>query len=176
MKKQGNEYYTLAIDPGNEQTGYCLLSPSLYPIKFAKKENEEVVLDILDILCNTNFRPIQVPIEHIECFGMPAGKTLFETAYFIGRLTEIVSRSAEVYRIYRHEEKMCLCHSMKANDATIKQALVDRFAPNEPNHGKGSKKKQGYFYGFKADVWSAFAIGVTFRDKWKTKKGKIEGE
>ena len=63
----------------------------------------------------------------------------------------------DVEFVTRKEEKLAICHSMKANDATIRQALVDRFAPGTPNHGKGNKKKPGFFYGFSADMWSAFA-------------------
>jgi hypothetical protein len=61
---------------------------------------------------------------------------------------------------------MNLCHSMKANDATIKQALVDRFAYGISNHGKGSKKEPGWFYGFSKDVWAAYAVGVTYHDMY----------
>ncbi|KHD34036.1 hypothetical protein NL50_18035, partial [Clostridium acetobutylicum] len=68
--------------------------------------------------------------------------------------------------IYRKDEKMNLCHSMKANDSTITQALVDRFAYGVRNHGKGTKKEPGWFYGFKKDIWQAYAVGVTYFDMY----------
>jgi hypothetical protein len=74
--------------------------------------------------------------------------------------------------IYRKDEKMNLCGSMKANDSTIKQALVDRFASGQKNYGKGTKKAPGFFYGFSKDMWAAMAVAVTYYDKYITKTFK----
>jgi hypothetical protein len=62
------------------------------------------------------------------------------------------------------DEKKTICHNPRANDSTIRQALIDRFAYGVPNKGKGSKKDPGWFYGFHADVWSAYAVAVTYAD------------
>jgi hypothetical protein len=50
---------------------------------------------------------------------------------------------------------------MKAKDSNIRQALIDRFGD------VGTKNNQGFFYGFKKDIWSAFAVGCTYLDKQK---------
>jgi hypothetical protein len=101
----------------------------------------------------------------IASYGMPVGAEVFDTCVCIGRLTERFTQlQFPVTYIYRKDEKMNLCHSMKANDATIKQALVDRFARGEPNYGKGTKARPGWFYGFRADMLAAYAVGVTYHD------------
>ncbi|MGN1298123.1 MAG: hypothetical protein ACI4VH_06915 [Clostridia bacterium] len=53
---------------------------------------------------------------------------MFETCVWIGRFKEIaIVRNIEVEYIYRKDEKMNICHSMKAKDSNIRQALIDRF-------------------------------------------------
>ena len=70
----------------------------------------------------------------------------------------------DIKLIYRKQEKMNLCGTMRSKDKDIRQALVDRFAPNTPNGGKGSKDDKGWFYGFRADIWSAYAVAITYYD------------
>ena len=171
--------YILGIDPGTTETAYCLCEvngdmsgskPPLKIISYAKTSNEDAK-EFLKNTCSeidTNNEEIIVSIEHLESYGTAVGKSTFETAYYIGELREAVfpyslsNEKIRVDRIYRHEEKMRICQSMKANDATIKRMLVDTFANNpEKNYGKGTKSDPDFFYGFKADCWSAFAICCT---------------
>ncbi len=66
---------------------------------------------------------------------------------------------------------MHLCGSPRAKDPNVTQALVDRFARGETNYGKGTKKSPGFFYGFSADMWQAYALAVTYLDM--KKEGKL---
>lgn len=155
----------LAIDPGSTESAYVILDENLKPIEFAKIDNE----DILDCINSGDFKKVdKIAIEMIASYGMAVGKEVFDTCVWIGRFYEKLNNCsiANIQFIYRKDEKMNLCHSMKANDATIKQALVDRFAYGVRNHGKGTKKEPGWFYGFKADCWAAYAVGVTYFDKY----------
>jgi hypothetical protein len=96
----------------------------------------------------------------IASYGMPVGASVFETCVWIGRFIQR-RKCPDFEYIYRKEEKMNLCYSMKAKDSNIRQALIDRFGE------VGTKKNQGFFYGFKKDIWAAFAVGVTYLDKQK---------
>ena len=108
---------------------------------------------------------LRIAIEMIASYGMPVGKEVFDTCVWIGRLLERF-KNVRSTLIYRKDEKLTICNSPRANDATIRQALVDRFAPGTPNKGKGSKKWPGWFYGFRADIWQAYAVGVTYHDMY----------
>jgi len=106
-----------------------------------------------------------VVIEQIASYGMSVGKEVFDTAMWSGRFIEIFTRRGfTVEFLPRITVKMNLCKSPRAGDSNIIQALVDRFAPGQKNHGKGTKKSPGWFYGFSADIWQAYALGVTHID------------
>lgn len=158
--------YFLALDPGTTDTGVCIIDKTTMKPYFAQKLSNEDTLEVLD---KSGVFDVVV-IEMIASYGMAVGKAVFETCVWIGRFAQKAkSKGYEVHQLYRKEEKINLCHSMKANDSNIKCALVDRFACHEKNYGKGTKKNPGWFYGFRADVWSAYAVGVTF---WDLKKRK----
>lgn len=172
--------YIVGIDPGNIKSAFCLCDPDLKPLAFEKCDNmlydgaeehdlffdhvKEAMVEHIPA-----YVPFEVVIEDLENFGMPVGRSMFDTAKYIGRLDLLFHLvfNCRTHHIFRHEEKMAICHSAKANDATIRQALVDRFAPGQKNHGKGTKADRGFFYGFSADVWSSFAICTAFHDREK---------
>ena len=155
----------LAIDPGCTESAYVVLDNNLKPIEFAKVKNEL----LLGFLYGDRFRAHKVnnfAIEMVACYGMPVGKEVFDTCTWIGRFYEVISMDYcnDPTLIYRKDEKMNLCGTMKAKDSNIIQALVDRFAYNIPNKGKGTKNNPGWFYGFSKDIWQSYAVGVTYHD------------
>lgn len=156
----------LAIDPGNIESGYALIDrDTLEPLFVGKVKNEE----LLRLIELGEFDGVRnVAIEMVACYGMAVGATVFDTCVWIGRFKENITYFLEVepIYIYRKEEKLNLCGSMKAKDSNIIQALIDRFAPNTLNKGKGNKKEPGWFYGFKKDIWQAYAVGVTYHDMY----------
>ena len=151
----------LAIDPGNEVSGFVIIDMDTY-----KPDLSGIVSnrDLRERLFRGNFE--DVAIEMISNQGMPVGKSVFDTVLHIGRFVEIASANGLYLPklIYRREVQMNLCGTMKAKDANVIQALIDRFAPDTPNRGKGTKADPGWFYGFKSHVWQAYAVGVTALD------------
>ena len=156
----------LAIDPGNIESGYALIDKdTLEPLEIGKIKNEELMRQIE----GDEFNGVRyVAIEMIASQGMAVGQSVFETCVWIGKFELICEEylGASPKRIYRKDEKMNLCGSMKAKDSNIIQALIDRFAPYTSNKGKGTKKEPGWFYGFKKDIWQAYAVGVTYYDMY----------
>ena len=141
----------LAIDPGNIESAYCVIDSKTYkPLEFNKIKNETLEVGFWN---QNQYKIDKLVIEMIASYGMAVGKEVFDTCVWIGRFIELASLQAiEVEYIYRKDEKMNLCHSMKAKDSNIRQALIDRFGV------VGTKKNPGWFYGFKADIWSAYAV------------------
>ena len=157
----------LAIDPGNEQSTWVIIDEETYkPLLFAKEANREVYEKVWRF-ANDGEKP-KLVIEMVSHYGtgMPAGESVFDTCVWIGKFIsqwEGVSEEEETV-IKRQTIKAHLCGSTRAKDSNVIQALVDRFAKGQPNYGKGTKANPGWFYGFSADIWQAYALGVTYLD------------
>ena len=149
----------LAIDPGTTHSAYCIIDEKTYkPIEYAILPNRQ----LLDRVWRTD-----AVIEMFASYGMPVGKEVFVTCVWIGRFMEKIGEENTTL-IYRQDVKLNLCKSSRATDANVIMALMDRFG------SKGTKKNPGWFYGFKDDIWSAYAIGVTYIDKLKEiKHGRL---
>ena len=106
----------------------------------------------------------------VGSYGASIGKTTFDTAIMIGHLEQALFSFVTVEKIPRQTIRAHLCPKMRANDKTVRDALIARFARFDKERGKGSKDKRDFFYGFSNDIWSAFAVGVTLLDREKGKK------
>jgi len=169
--------YILAIDPGNIESAFVIIdAETLRPLHFGKMENEAVLqrsayfVGLLYQLAIANAEPFscELAIEMIASYGMPVGAEVFDTCVWIGEFKRAFSYNQLITGcalVYRREEKLTICGSPKANDANIRQALVDRFAKGRPNNGKGTKKNPGWFYQFRADIWQAYAVAVTYAER-----------
>lgn len=181
MSNRKNEII-IGVDPGTSLTAYSIVEVKHGTLNQVlqkdKTNNQEIYNAILQSLneyltlekiqtCDIN-----IAIEHMESHGMAVGMTTFETCYFIGELkyklshelyNDIINNmnnnidiNINLYRIYRSQEKSYICNSVRAKDSNIRQALIDKFGE------VGTKNNQGYFYGFKADIWSSFAVAYTY--------------
>ena len=147
----------LAIDPGPEQSAvleYDTLTRT--PVEWVKHSNDWI-LDLLDA-SGAN----ELAIEMVASYGMAVGAEVFQTCVWVGRFTE---RWLEVDRpvprmVFRKEVKMHLCGSMRAKDANVRQALIDRYGPGK-DKAIGRKATPGPLYGMAGDCWSALAVAIT---------------
>jgi len=142
----------VAIDPGTTQSAYVYMIDKNV-IKYGKVCNGALLAD-LRILAKA---PAVVAIESIASYGMPVGAEVFETCVWVGRFIEACGHP--VLRVKRAEVKNFLCHSAKANDAIIRQRIIDLYGGKEKAIGK--KATPGPLYGIKADIWQALAVGLT---------------
>ncbi len=145
----------LAIDPGPEQSAWLVFADG-QPRSFGIWPNDE-------LLCFRLGPPSWdlVVIEQVTSYGMPVGREVFETVRWSGRFEQAASPIRVEY-LPRLAVKLALCHSPKANDATIRQALLDRFGGSK---AVGTKKAPGPLHGIHRDVWSALALAVAWQER-----------
>lgn len=156
----------LAIDPGNRESGWVVIDVATRrPVEFGKTDNTMLLERIEEGLVED----CAAVVEMVASYGMAVGADVFETCVWIGRFTEALRQHRidrkEPTLIKRQPVKVHHCHSAKAKDANLRQALVDRFTPGQPNHGKGTRAAPGWFHGFRADIWQAYALAVYAADK-----------
>lgn len=139
-----------AIDPGTRESalvlwdGFRVLHAAIY-------SNEDLLTRLLGHQCEL------LVIEQVESYGMAVGREVFETVWWAGRFAQ-AWHPAPFQMVPRRTIKLHLCQSMRAKDANIRQALVDRFG--EP----GTKKAPGTLYGITSHKWAALALAVTVHD------------
>jgi hypothetical protein len=145
----------LAIDPGTTKSGWVLLenredaayyglpildtpdskgTSYIVPVEWGWSDNHEMYS-----LINKFQAPIV--IEDVAHYGMPVGRDVFETIRWTGRFDRHAEASAltSAY-INRPEVKLALCGSPRANDSTVRQALIDRYGGEDKAVG-GKKCK-----------------------------------
>jgi hypothetical protein len=150
----------LAIDPGPTQSAWSAVDVASGELRrFAIQPNEHLLDELRDAADHFHYVD-QLVIEKVEGFGMAVGAEVFETVYVSGQMAE-AARPLPVARIGRKAVKLHLCQSMRAKDANIRQALIDRFGGPS---AIGRKATPGPLYGVAGDVWSAIAVAVTWAD------------
>lgn len=152
----------MAIDPGNVESAYCVVkAETMQPLRFEKLTNEALIAD----LAFENYRDVDAfVIERVASYGLAVGRDVFETCEWIGRFIQCIfsTYGKTPQFIYRKQEKQIICGDLTAKDANIRRALIDKYAKHDLKNGKGTVKNPDFFYGFRADIWAAFAVAETY--------------
>ena len=153
----------LAIDPGNKQSAYVVYENKKI-LEAGISPNQELLYNIKYDFLDEGLIPDHLAIEMVACYGMAVGETVFDTCVWIGRF--IQAFNGDFTQVYRKDVKMHLCNSMKAKDANVRQAIIDKYPPI--GGGKipqiGIKKQPGLLYGFHDDMWAALGVAITFSE------------
>lgn len=156
----------LAIDPGPEQSAYVAYDGHGHRVlEFEKVANNILLARLEERHWTMKLTFGSIVIEQVAAMGMAVGAEVFETVFWSGRFVEAWGGLWD--RLKRHEVKIHLCGNMRAKDANIRQALIDRFGPGK-ELAIGRKVKPGPLYGLSGDCWQALALAVT----WSETRGK----
>jgi hypothetical protein len=166
--------HILGIDPGSEQSAWVLYDSSANSVLAHRIEDNEALLLTLRHWCENFPLPDAVALEMVASYGMPVGKSVFQTCVWIGRFVQIVDYALGLRTtlIYRLDAKMTLCHDSRAKDSNIRQAVLDLF----PATGGGAipqvgtKQQPGPLYGMSKDMWSALAVALTDAKREKQRR------
>lgn len=138
----------IGIDPGNKETAFVILQNGNIASHYYLANGEALeTLQAIDEMEDD----IEIYCEMIASYGMPVGKSIFDTCLFIGQILEALP---DTKLITRNVVKNCICHSSKAKDANIRQALIDIYGE------QGTKKNPGGTFGISGDKWAALAVAT----------------
>lgn len=156
------------IDTGTTESGYALIAGDYSVIEAGKVENERI-LEMIDYIAES-YDGFSIVFERFAP-QQSMGKSTLDSIVWYGRFMQrcIEHEFENIYEIYRRDVKKHLLGKFdKKNgsaDTQIRRALVERFAKDVPNGGKGNKASPGWFYGFAgSDMYAAYAVGVTCLD------------
>lgn len=169
--------FVLALDPGPEKTAFVMWD--------GEKIWEKGIAanDALLSSLGTGWADEGImAVEMIASYGMPVGRDVFNTCVWIGRFVQQSSIPWEM--VYRIDVKNHLCHSSRAKDSNVRQALIDRFGPARGKKcslckGKGWTGREhapctqcidgwsvppGILDGVVSDEWAALGVAVLWWD------------
>lgn len=149
----------VGLDPGFRQSAYVTFDGTKV-LEHDIVDNDVMLTRLETAKDGVNAKELILVVEQISMGGMIAGAEIFETCFISGRFVEMWS-PRRWDRVKRTSVKMHLCGQMRAKDANIRQALLDRFGPN----AVGVKASPGPLYKIRSHEWAALAVAVTYWDQ-----------
>lgn len=152
-------YPIFAIDPGPTQSGWVRYRGAGFDVESGVDDNARM----RNLAHAAALRSSTLAIEMIASYGKSVGADVFSTCVEIGRFVEVADRcGVRVLLVPRLRVKMALCHSARATDANVRQALIDRFGGKE--RAVGRRAAPGPLYGVKSHAWAALAVACCVED------------
>lgn len=149
----------LAIDPGPTQSAFVVMDDGAV-VAHGLASNVEILSALPEVKA---WLATRLVLEMVASYGMPVGAEVFETCVWIGRYEQAFAPYGAVEKLYRREVKLHLCNSMRATDANVRAAVLDKFGGKR--RAVGTKHAKGPLYGVKKDIWQALAVAVTATEK-----------
>jgi hypothetical protein len=151
-----------ALDPGSEVSAVVGYDPA------AKRIGEHWTLPNAEVLQFCLARPVYgsgiLVVEEFQSYGMAVGMEVFRTVWWSGRFHQAwPNHDTHAFQLSRREVKLHLCHSARATDANVRQAIQDRFGPTKAA-AVGVKATPGPLFGIKSHEYSALGVGLTWAD------------
>lgn len=154
----------LAIDPGQKQSAWVLMED--LSIHSCNIESNEAIRQALDY---DEWQQDIVALEYVVAYGR-SGKEVSDTAFEAGRLIQTAKSAFHPYT--RSKVRGHLCGG-RGSDSKVIEKLIERFTPDV--YAKFVNKeltrnkmimaaREKYFKEFRADIWQAYALGVTYYD------------
>lgn len=166
-----NPEIILALDPGNEQTGWAFWNVDDQQVTSSGVDKNADVSKIV----STAYYDVCV-IERPEIIGQSNIQAeVLDTALWAGRFYELANAGnagshigARAHFLTRRLVKSIITgYANTPNaDVEIKKHLTERFG------GKGTKKEPGKLFGIRSHAWQALAVGIAFDDIRKGDYGR----
>lgn len=152
----------LAIDPGTTHSQFLIWDcAAANVVRTEHVENTQLLRELSAL--TTSFRTSEAAIEQVAAMGMIVGQEVFETVHWSGRFHErLESVGVSVHRIKRNPIKLHHCQNVRAKDANIRQAIIDRFGGKEKAIGR--RATPGPLYSVSGHGWAALALALTHAD------------
>lgn len=145
----------IGLDPGPESSAIVGFNGTDILLA-GEYRNPELIRVLEDLRLNAGG---MLAIEHVQSFGMPVGREVFDTVFWAGRFAQAWGPNHSL--VGRKTIKVHLCHAANAKDANVRAALFDRFGPGKAR-AVGSKGLRGPLYGIKSHQLSALAVAITW--------------
>jgi len=160
----------IAIDPGSEQSAFVIwdgisiidkeICDNLHMLNLLRSHSEGRAIE------KGMPKGNELVVEQVRSYGMAVGATTFDTVFWSGRFVE-AWEPRKWSMMPRMDVKMHLCHTSRAQEKNLKQAVKDRLG------NPGTVKNPNLAYGeelgnkdskIKTHQWSALYLALTWWD------------